>query len=135
PLLGAHALPRATHLPVAHPAHRHAQLPAAEALDALQGLALRARLRDDPLARAAVADAVRRAEPVQQLLAAHAQPRLEARGPVVDALVDAFAVARARLRAYAAVPLQQQRRRGGRRRWARRAVAEGELSRDGEPDD
>lgn len=95
-------------------------------LDPPQRLLLLLILRNDPLARPLEADAVRLAQLVQQILAADAQLRLEAAGPVVDARVDYLAVARASLGADGVVALDEERGC---------VVALGEFAGNGEADD
>lgn len=98
----------------------------ADPLDPPQRLLLPLILRNDPLARPLEPDAVLFAQLVQQILAADAQLRLEAAGPVVDSRVDDLAVARARFGADGAVALDEERGC---------VVALGELARNGEADD
>lgn len=95
-----------------NPSRRHANRPAV-LVQPLQLLVLRVRLRDDPLARPPVADAVRLAEGVEEVSAAEAQPRLERVGAVVDARVDDLAVSGRCFRADGCVALDEERRRVG----------------------
>ena len=69
---------------------------------------------DDELAAARMAHVVLGAEAVEQLLAAHAQPRPQAARRIVDAGVDHLAVARGGFRADQLVLLQNHQLVGGR---------------------
>lgn len=107
--LGAHIRLAPADLVAAEELHRHVDRPR-ELMQPLQLLHLLRVLRDDPLLGAPVRDVRVRRELVQHLLAAQAEFRLQRVGPVVDARVDDFRVAAARLGPHGVVPLDQKRR-------------------------